>query len=475
MQPEINSIKSDKISRKDILILFAAFVLSRIIVHLFGLEFQFDALYKYWQYLNISTLKDNLLIGVYYDHTQPPVFNLFLGFILKITGDAAPLVFAIFFKLVSLANALLLLSILKKVVNRGFLPIGISLLYLLSPATLVFENELFYTSFVSLLFLVACYNIVKLGNVINWKRTTGILLPLVLICLTRSMYHLLLLVILSAVLIYSCRKRQNIRKLVIGSCFAILLTSSWYVKNYFIFGQFSTSSWIGMNMARNIFHDNEVKDSSKIEAFEPFLPVSTYKAFVDKDLVKQYAGLNDTDLLLELKYDSLRNLKHIDFLKISELYLAASKKHVREHPVSYVKNVMQSMIIFFTPATRYSVTEKQARKIAYYDAVYSANLSVFAEGKQQRRIALTISAIPQMLIYAFVLLMFWRNIRITRRISLLNAFIFLVIAYVFATGSLLEHYENMRFRFELQPLFYLLLAQAIVQWQERKGKGKLNS
>ena len=46
-----------------------------------------------------------------------------------------------------------------------------------------------------------------------------------------------------------------------------------------------------------------------------------------------------------------------------------------------------------------------SKKIRYYDVVYSFNLSHFAKGKQQRRIALLLSALPKMLLYAFVFLM----------------------------------------------------------------------
>ena len=75
---------------------------------------------------------------------------------------------------------------------------------------------------------------------------------------------------------------------------------------------------------------------------------------------------------------------------------------MRSHPLDYIKNVLQSVIIFFAPVTRYSHAEKQAAKIKWYDVIYFFNLSHFAKGKQQRRIALTLSAIPKMIIYCLV-------------------------------------------------------------------------
>jgi hypothetical protein len=259
-----------------------------------------------------------------------------------------------------------------------------------------------------------------------------------------------------------CKRKEGVYKLMFTAFLSLLLTGGWYVKNYFIFGQFSTSSWIGMNLSRNVFHDNEFTDSSRIEAYAPFSTISVYRSFLPDGYEEKFAGLNDRDLLRETKNDSFMNMNHAGYILVSKKYMEACKKHIRADPAGYLKNVVQSAIIFFAPATRYSVTEFQARKIKYYDALYSFNLSHFAKGKQQRRIALTISAIPRMLVYLFVFFWLARDWIRTRKITLLNLFISCVIGYVFVVSSLLEHYENMRFRFEMEPLFLLVLGQAIV-------------
>jgi hypothetical protein len=449
------------LSRKEVLLIIVVFILSRIIAGLFGVSLEYDALYKYWQYLDEETLRHNLLSGVWYDHAQPPFFNLFIGVILKLSGSYSAFVFAAIFKLLTLVNTLLLYALLKRLINHPRIPLLLSLFYMLSPAAIVYENELFYTSFVSLLFLVCAFFLLNLRERISWKYALGFFIPLVIICLTRSMYHLVWLLVISGIVLYSYKRKESFYKLAITAFFAVLFTGAWYVKNYFIFGEFSTSSWIGMNLSRNVFHDNEFTDSSRIEAYAPFSTISVYNRFLPEGYEKKFAGLNDRDLLQEMKNDSFMNMNHAGYILISKKYMEACKKHIKANPTGYLKNVVQSGIIFFAPATRYSVTEFQARKIKYYDALYSFNLSHFAKGKQQRRIALTISAIPRMLLYLFVFSWLIRDWIRSRKISLLNLFITCVIGYVFVVGSLLEHYENMRFRFEMEPLFLLLLAQAI--------------
>src|SRR5258708_8754674 len=129
------------------------FLVSRSIIPFLGIHLDYSALFKNWQYLDISTLRNNVWAGVWYDHTQPPVFNLLLSAVLHLTGARAPLAFSLIFKLISLINALLLFSLLSRTLSHPRLPLLFTLLYLLSPASIIFENELFYTSFISMLLL----------------------------------------------------------------------------------------------------------------------------------------------------------------------------------------------------------------------------------------------------------------------------------------------------------------------------------
>ena len=453
-------------------LIIIVFVISRIILRFFDIHFQYDILLKYWQYLDVATLKHNLLKGVWYDHAQPPFFNLFLGTVLKIAGSHADYVFAILFKLITLVNCLLLYGLVKKLTGHAKLALILSLLFLLSPASLILENELFYTTFISMLFLISCHFLVGFNEGIDWKKALGFFLPLAIICLTRSMYHLYWLLLILVIALIYCRKNTGFSKLVVAGMLSLLLVGSWYVKNYFIFGKFSASTWIGMNLARNVFHDDPITDSSRIEAFEPFSRVSMYYPFISKTYEKKYAGLNDLDLLPEYKNlpysDTLLNMNNIDYIEVSDKYLEVSKKRILSHPVNYLKNVLQSSVIFFAPATRYPSIEKEAKKISYYDVIYSFNVSHFAKGFYQRRVALTISAIPKILIYFFVFFSLARNVIRTRQISLLNLFIITTIAYVFVVSSFVEHYENMRFRFEVEPMFILLLGQIIYHFLNKK-------
>ena len=248
-------------------------------------------------------------------------------------------------------------------------------------------------------------------------------------------------------------------KLIIASLISIVLVGTWYVKNKFLFDRLTTSTWVGMNMARNVFHDNEIKDSSRIEAYEPFSRISVYRKFLDPQFENKFKGRNDRDLLQEMKNDSFINETEVSYIPVSDLYQKASIDFMRNHPGAYAKNVFQSSILFFTPGTLYSLALENAEKIKYYDLLYSFNLTVFAKNKQERRILLTISALPKLILYLFVFFIFIRIYLQSRTITPWNLFIMITLGYVFGISSFFEHYENMRFRFETEPLFLILAAQ----------------
>jgi len=487
--PEKNTLRSD------IILLLMAFLLSRLLLPHFGIHFRYDSLDFYWQYLDTDTLRYHLAQGLWYDHAQPPFFNLVLGLVLKLTGSAAPTAFSLLLKIISLINCLLLYLLLKRTAPRPiWLPLIITLIYLLSPALMIFETELFYTTFISMLLLISATFVQRFidhtaptqssshtaplqfsdhaaagrPTPSRWSDITGICLPLALLCLTRSLYHVIWLIGMAAILLFPIRRTPAFRRLLTGFLLTILFVSGWYVKNYVIFNQFSTSSWLGMNMARTVFHDAPIKDSTRIEAYEPFSELALYRPFISDSAVKKYAGLDDRDLLTPKKHDSSSNLNAVAYIQVSQQYLSASKTFVKTHPGRYIANILQSSLLFFAPATRYPFSETAAAKIKYYDLLYSFNLSHFATGKGQRRIAVAISALPKLLLYCVVLTILLRDAMRRKVLSLLDVFALGAIGYVFVVSSLLEHYENMRFRYEIEPLFLLLLGQALALTASRK-------
>lgn len=452
--------------KQDLCILLSSFLLSRVIIKLLGVSFDYNALYEYWQYLDITSLKTNLLNSLWYQHSQPPVFNLLLGIILKVSGNYSRYALEFLLLAITCCNGLLLLSILRRIIYSCNLSLILSLLYILSPATMLYENELFYTTFISLLLLIAVHFMIMVSQKQSWQNSSGMFAALSLICLTRGMYHLVWLITISGILLLMYYEKKGFKTILIAGLFSITIVGGWYLKNYLVFGNFSASSWVGINFSRIVFHNNEVPDSNNIASVHPFMPISYYKRFVSDDYKREYAGVNDRILLMETKNDRYINMNNAGYIKVSKKYMAASLLRVNQHPLSYLKNVFTAFIIYFTPASSYFKVTKNDNQIRYYDMLYSFNPAHLFKDDLKKKQSLVIAAIPKLVLYTFTFfIMITKGLR-SKSFSFLTIFIIITILFSLTVSSLLDYGENMRFRYEIEPLFLILAAQAIVSLKQ---------
>lgn len=444
------------ILQREISILLGCFVLSRVAVAGSGVRFQYEALFTYWQYLDVESLRYHALQSIWYMHGQPPLFNLFVAAVLKWSGGYERIVFPVVWMVCSFCNAVLLLRIVKTRVSVWWLPLAAALWYVLSPATILFENELFYTSITSLLLLLGTWfldRFVQRGRMFFLLAFLG---WVSMLCLTRTTFHLLWLAGIAGILAACCYHNPLFKKILVAGMVALLLVGSWYVKNSWLYGSFSVSSWAGINFSRIVFHDVAVRDSTSIAAIHPFLPISYYKRYIPAGYSRQFAGWDDRVLLREMKSDSAINMNHAGYIQVSRRYGKASLDYMAQHPAGYLKNAAASFIIFFTPASSYFQVEKNGNRLSVYDAVYSFNLSHFFIAERDKKIALALSALPKLLVYLLVIFPLAGRVITRKKISLVEACIAWTILYILVTSTLFEYGENMRFRYEIEPLFLIL-------------------
>lgn len=449
------------ILRNEIGILLTCFVVSRVLAAWLGITFQYGALFTYWQYLDVESLQHRALKSVWYMHSQPPVFNLLAALVLQSSGMYAKQVFQGLWLAISFCNAWLLLRMIKSMVVNSYLPLLIAIFYLLSPATILYENELFYTSFTSLLLLLSVFFLQQFVQRKERFSLPAFFVCMSMLCLTRSIYHLCWLVFVCMILLINNYKKPDFKKVVFGSVLSTLLVSGWYVKNYVLFGIFSVSSWTGINLSRIVFHDIPIHDSANIAAIHPFFPVSHYKRYISAGYREKYAGADDFVLLREMKNDSAINMNHAGYIQVSEKYMEASLRFIRQHPVAYIRHMVTSSVIFFSPASSYFQIEANNSKISLYDMIYSFNMSHVFVTKEDKKLALAVSAIPKCILYFSVIIFTLKRAFIRKYLPITSAYIICTILFVFIITTMFEYGENMRFRYELEPLFLIITAELL--------------
>lgn len=477
--------------------IFAIFVASQIIAILLGIRFVGSSVMviePFWQYLDPQILKTDLLRGLFFLHSQPPLFNAFLGLVLKLFPQHYEQAFAWIFRMFSFGTLLLMGLIMRKMAINEKLIFILCAIFAIFPNFLVYTNLLFYTLPVAFLLLLSCF---FLQNFIESQRmkyaflftsTAGIIM------LTRSIYHLLWFVLCAAVIFFlveSNRRRIFLRASILPVLVVILL----YAKNSALVGSFGPSSWMGMNLARgwplpndsmrnlNAFLEPEeirhLSETNKINAewiVGPFMPPAAYTNlgyFRNDKSSFWHPAITAPEKRSSLPKVMHPNFNHVDYAKISKKMLDADRAIIAEYPAKYFARVLLGFKMYLQPATGPSwflVQSYNYNPIQKYADLLTKLLF------QGRRIELARGYIPWNsfhILFPVLVLFGMKKVFVNSNQNVTFAYIVLTIIWVAMITNLLEFGENNRIRFETDPLIVVLLAAGLQSFYRFLRKGLL--
>ena len=170
------------------LLLVLIYALSRIFFTLKGGSFLATPLSFAKQYLDPILLETDLLASTFYLHSQPPLFNLFLGLVLKVS-PLPSLSFEILFKTAGVLIPLLFFDILTTFGLRSLLAFILTIIFMLNPTLILYEHLLYYTYIEAFCVLLALFSL------LHWTTSKKIIYLLLfwttLLCLgmIRSLFH----------------------------------------------------------------------------------------------------------------------------------------------------------------------------------------------------------------------------------------------------------------------------------------------
>ena len=93
----------------------AGFVISRVAYRIAGVRFDTTPLERFWQFVDPVLLQDRLVESLLHLHSQPPLFNLGLGLVLKLLGDHATAALEIVYVGLGLVLTIALHALLRSV------------------------------------------------------------------------------------------------------------------------------------------------------------------------------------------------------------------------------------------------------------------------------------------------------------------------------------------------------------------------
>ena len=448
------------------LALLAAFVLSRTVARMaFGLRFD-GVILGYWHVLDLPLLRGDLLRSLLYLHSQPPLFNLALGIVLKWVPEAlAPAVFEALYLVLGYWGIVGIYALLVELGAPRGAAVAAALVQTLSTTWLVYESWLFYTLPTAVLLTWAA---VWLARAVRGHAGAAAAFAAAVAALSwiRATYQPAWVVVALALLLFGVRSsapavRACARR---SSLAALVLVLALPAKNDLLVGSFTSSTWLGMSLARMTTErlDEATREEwigagelDPVARVRAFSPLSDYPV----ELRAPPPGIPaHPALVAPTKSDGSPNLNHAAYVRIGRAYQRSALVVLRRRPGLYLDRVRRAFRTWLRPPTDYILVVPQREALREWDGLHSRLLLWSAQDR--RRAGPTLVLLPAAALFLAALLL--RPPAQRRRLLLLVGFPVLTIAWNLL-GNLAEVEENNRFRVEVEGLMVVLGSWGLIE------------
>lgn len=452
--PALSGIRT----KHSVLFLATIFVLSRCIYFFAGIRFDVAPLLWFWQFIDPVLLKKHLLQSIYYQHTQPPLFNLMVGWILKIAPNSEILAFQSLYLVLGLILSIFTFFTMLRLGVSARLAAFLTALFVVSPSSILYENWLFYTYPVTTFLILGAYFLHRFFST-ERLRDGLIFFTFVGLCVfTRSLFHLLWF--LGILLLVVNAGRHFIKTILVSSSLPFLIVCLMFVKNWFLWGEFTNSTWLGMSLfkvASSKVPHNQLGELvrshrlSEAALYHPFSGLSNYPLELRNSPQTEIPVLDQ-----KLRSTGFNNFNQLAYHRISKYYLSDALYLITHYPRFYLQGLLESFSIYFRSSSDNYFLKVNRDRILGYNRAFDR--IIYGKSGADGQIAwFLLAGIPLLLIFSIrILVQGEQDNNAATKVTLL--FMTMNVLYVTIVGNALETGENNRFRFEIDPFLYVLLA-----------------
>ncbi len=466
--------------RRFVAVLAVFFAGTHAMLYALGVRMDTTPLGVFMQYADPELLKTHLLQTCWYLHIQPPLFNLFLGIILKGFPNSYGLAFNVVYLLLGFGLYVTVVYLQTRLGVSRFLATLIATVFMASPTFILYEHLLAYTFPCAA--LLALSALLLDGYLRDGFARTGWLFFSVLVLLggIRATYHLVYFAMVAVFVLIVVRPPR--RKVLWMILIPALVLTSFYAKNYALFGEFTTCSFAGKNLWIKTIGNLRWDDKTRLVEEGRLSPVSLVNRFEavssypeEFQHVKGFEGVpvlrEETKSTGEINYNNLAQLA------ISDAYCRDAVYGLIHFPKVFVATTLQAWLNYFTPGS-----SRAADSLNYpllkplagtYDRVLYGELNFPLEDRYpllehhdwgNHQYLFLLLGLPLVLAYGL-----WCSFgfgrsrhRLTREQRLVIFYLCLNVLYVAIVGTTMELNETSRFRFETDP-FFVVLAGMLLQ------------
>lgn len=202
-----------------------------------------------WQLLDVSILQDDPLRGVWYLHTQPPLYNVVLGLIAWSPLPLAGTLFA----LDVIALLVIAFGLQDLLVRWGVPVVGATVAAALAVANPALLSTIRIASYEVLLAALLVALVWVLDRYLDGptpRRLAAVAALALALVSTRALFHPLWLAIVLGVVLLA--RRPTRRQVIVVVGVPVLLIGGLMAKNAALVGTASLSSWTGFNLQRGV-------------------------------------------------------------------------------------------------------------------------------------------------------------------------------------------------------------------------------
>lgn len=458
-------------------VLFAA---ARLLYGYLGLHFDVSTFPQFMQFIDQELLANRLLESLWYYHANPPLLNLFTGLGIKVFGSNAGVFFAVCFHAVGLALAWCVYLLTARLSGSRLAAVITSALLVFSPSFVLYENWFMYSFPAAVLLTLAAallYRYVRSGTT-RWA--VAFFAALATLLLLRSLYHLAWLVAVALLLVAAQWHRR--KQILIAAAVPILVVGLWYGKNLYLFGTFSSSTWFGLglsNITTQMVTRTELQPLVERGELSQFALVSRYR-----ETWRLFSGnLPPTGIPVldrPTKSSGQFNFNNRQIIAVDRDYTADGIKVIRHFPASYVIGLIMSNRLFFSPSSmNLYFTDANRGAAQPFEAVFNPLLfgaSAHSSPIQAPNFGFHDDAFFEINSSMRLFVVWWLVLGYgyvqargafrmrqgeDRPRAIVIGFAVFTMLYVYGVGTAFELAENFRYRWDVEPLTFVLSATAI--------------
>ena len=302
--------------------------------------------------------------------------------------------------------------------------------------------------------------------------------------LVRNQFHLVYIAGAFLALIYFYKRRR--RMLFLSGIVPLLLAFGLFFKNWVLFGTFSSSTWLGMNMSVILTHqltEVEARDFisrgliSPVSLIDAGAPIALYRSYVQMPPKTGVPVLDE-----EVTSTGATNFNNPVFFQIQRYYIKDGLWILRNYPVAYLRSLEAAWFSYFLPAGDFPFFDLNRPRILgidrFFNLVFFGQFRYTSDRKELRAIAaqggklslilytgiFLLIGLPALWIWSiYYLVTGIRRQTLAPPVAILIGFLLFNITYLTAVANFLSSFENNRYRFQFDAFFVILFGIALEQ------------